>query len=95
MGLAGISEISVPNDNYGSVVTIAIDDYVPLSTEILLMEQNKIIAGPAQAMVRAVMDTTGIDYKDLDSYYIDPSTTKQSTYNPTQLLMSLNNLHRF
>jgi hypothetical protein len=93
IGLCGVSEISIPSDNYGSVVTIAIDDYVPLGTEMLLLEQNYNIGGPAQALVRASMESTGIGY-DLDSYYIDPSTTKQSVYNPTQLLISLNNLRK-
>mmetsp|Transcript_9951 Transcript_9951/g.18685 ORF Transcript_9951/g.18685 Transcript_9951/m.18685 type:complete len:403 (-) Transcript_9951:2-1210(-) len=93
IGLCGVSEISIPSDDYGNVVTIAIDDYVPLGTEMLLSEQKYLIAGPAQAIVRASIKPTGISY-DLDSYYIDPSTTKRSVYNPTQLLISLNNLRK-
>jgi hypothetical protein len=91
LGLCGVSEISIPSDDYGSVVTIAIDDYVPLGTEMLLLEQKYNIGGPAQALVRASMESTGIGF-DLDSYYIDPSTTKQNLYNPTQILVSLSNL---
>lgn len=91
LGLCGVSEISIPSDDYGSVVTIAIDDYVPLGTEMLLLEQKYNIGGPAQALVRASMESTGIGF-DLDSYYIDPSTTKQNLYNPTQILISLSNL---
>jgi len=92
-GLIGYSEISIPYDDYGSVVTVAIDDYVPIGAEILLSEQNYSIAGPASALVRSVMDKAKINY-NLDVFYLDPSTTKQSVYNPSQLLLSLSNLRQ-
>ena len=92
-GIIGYFEISIPYDDYGSVVTVAIDDYTPIGAEILLSEQSYSIAGPGQALVRHVLDKAKIDH-GLDSFYIDPSTTKQSVYNPNQLLLSLSNLRK-
>ena len=94
LGLIGYYEISIPYDDYGSVVTVAIDDYVPINSELLLSEQNqnRIVGGPVQAMIRSLMDRVMIDYDALDSFYIDPYTTKQDEYNPSQLLLSLNGL---
>ncbi len=92
-GLIGYYEISIPYDDYGSVVTVAIDDYVPLGAEMLLSEQNTSVAGPASALIRSVMEKAGIDYT-LDVFYLDPSTTKQNIYNPSQLLLSLSNLRK-
>jgi len=93
MGLIGYSEITIPYDDYGSVVTIAIDDYVPIDAEMLLAEQNYGIGGPAQALVRAAMEKAGVLY-NLDTFYLDPSTTKQNEFNPTQLLLSVSNLRK-
>eukprot|EP00560_Eucampia_antarctica_P009660 CAMPEP_0197830670 /NCGR_PEP_ID=MMETSP1437-20131217/7287_1 /TAXON_ID=49252 ORGANISM="Eucampia antarctica, Strain CCMP1452" /NCGR_SAMPLE_ID=MMETSP1437 /ASSEMBLY_ACC=CAM_ASM_001096 /LENGTH=331 /DNA_ID=CAMNT_0043433215 /DNA_START=228 /DNA_END=1223 /DNA_ORIENTATION=- len=93
-GLIGHSEIVIPYDDYGSVITVAIDDYVPIGAEMLLSEQNYSIAGPASALIRSVMDKANINYS-LDVFYLDPSTTKQSVYNPSQLLLSLSNLRKF
>ncbi|KAL7488665.1 hypothetical protein ACHAW6_014265 [Cyclotella cf. meneghiniana] len=84
-------EISIPYDDYGSVVTVAIDDYVPIGTEILLAEQGYRCEGPMQALVKYLLDASGINFT-LDTFYIDPSTTRQIDYNPTQLLLSINNL---
>ena len=92
-GLIGYSEISIPYDDYGSVVTVAIDDYVPIGAEMLLSEQNYSIAGPATALIRTCMDKAKLNY-GLDSFYLDPSTTKQSVYEPSQLLLSLSNLRK-
>jgi hypothetical protein len=92
-GLIGHSELSIPYDDYGSVVTVAIDDYVPIGAEILLSDQNYSIAGPATALIRYVMEQAKINY-NLDAFYLDPSTTRQSEYNPSQLLLSLNNLRK-
>mmetsp|Transcript_13485 Transcript_13485/g.19883 ORF Transcript_13485/g.19883 Transcript_13485/m.19883 type:complete len:391 (+) Transcript_13485:52-1224(+) len=91
-GIIGHFEISIPYDDYGSVVTIAIDDYVPIGAEILLSEQKYSIGGIAQALVRSILNQY-FDY-GIDTFYIDPSTTKQSEYNPTQLLLSVNNLRK-
>jgi len=89
-------KIRIPHDDYGSVVTVAIDDYVPINSELLLSEQNqnRIAGGPVQAMIRSLMDRVMIDYDALDSFYIDPYTTKQDEYNPSQLLLSLNGLRK-
>jgi hypothetical protein len=92
-GLIGSSEISIPYDDYGSVVTVAIDDYVPIGAEMLLSEQNYSIAGPASALIRSLMDKAKLNYS-LEAFYLDPSTTKQSVYNPSQLLLSLSNLRQ-
>lgn len=91
--MIGYSEITIPYDDYGSVVTIAIDDYVPIDAEMLLAEQNYGIGGPAQALVRAAMEKAGVLY-NLDTFYLDPSTTKQNEFNPTQLLLSVSNLRK-
>lgn len=93
-GIIGFYDISIPYDDYGSVVTIAIDDYVPITAEILLSEQGIKCEGPIQALVRHLLGAAGIDFS-LDTFYIDPSTTRQEDYNPTQLLLSVNNLRAF
>lgn len=92
-GLLGYFEISIPYDDYGSVVTVAMDDYSPIGVEILLSEQKLLSDGPVQALVRALFDEAGIKFS-ADTFYIDPSTTRQDDYNPTQLLLSLNGLRR-
>jgi hypothetical protein len=92
-GLVGRAEIVIPYDDYGSVVTVAIDDYAPIDSEILLSEKSYIIGGPATALVRSLMDKANVIY-NLDAYYLDPSTTQQSVYNPSQLLLSLSNLRK-
>lgn len=93
-GLLGHFEISIPYDDYGSVITIALDDDVLINTEILLAEQKIVIGSLAQSLVYAVLQDLGGVQFSLDSYFIDPSTTKQSVYNPTQLLLSLNNVRK-
>ena len=92
-GLIGYYEISIPYDDYGSVVTVALDDYVPIGAEILLSEQKNLCEGPMQALLRALFDKAGINCS-VDTFYIDPSTTRQNDYNPTQLLLSLNGLKK-
>jgi hypothetical protein len=92
-GVLGYYEISIPYDDYGSVVTVALDDYEPIGAEILLSEQKNLCEGPMQALVRALFDEARINCS-LDTFYIDPSTTRQDDYNPTQLLLSLNGLRR-
>mmetsp|Transcript_13977 Transcript_13977/g.20874 ORF Transcript_13977/g.20874 Transcript_13977/m.20874 type:complete len:396 (-) Transcript_13977:149-1336(-) len=91
-GLLSYFEISIPYDDYGSVVTIAIDDDVSIGAEILLTEQNYSIGGPVQAITRAVMENRAKVLYSMDAFFLDPSTTKQNIYNPTQLLLSLSNL---
>lgn len=93
-GLIGHWEISIPEDDYGDVVTIAVDDDVCLGAQILAREQNSVLAGsPVVAMVRsAIEDRAKIPYVALDVFFIDPTTTKNELYNPTQLLVSVRNL---
>ncbi len=91
-GLIGHYEISIPYDDYGSVVTLAVDDDVTLGSQLLLREQGMKMSGSfVESLVRVVMDKAKIKY-NLDSFFIDPSTTKQNEYNPSQLLLSLSNL---
>ncbi len=91
-GLIGYFEISVPYDDYGSVVTVAVDDDITLGSQLLLREQGVRMNGSfVEALVRSVMEKANIKYT-YDSFFIDPSTTKQNEYNPTQLLVSLSNL---
>jgi len=92
-GILGFYEISIPYDDYGSVVTVALDDYSPIGAEILLSEQKFLIEGPMQALARAVLDKVRINCS-MDTFYIDPSTTRQDDYNPSQLLLSLNSLSK-
>lgn len=99
VGLNGFYEISIPYDDYGSVVTIAIDDDIAIGADMLLSElglTNGISGGgygPYQSMVRAALENSNLAF-GMDSFYLDPSTTKQSVYNPTQLLLSVNNLRK-
>jgi hypothetical protein len=92
-GILGFVEISIPYDDYGSVVTVAVDDYVPISAEILLSEQKLMCQGPVQALVVYLLEKASIAFA-ADTFYIDPSTTRQTDYNPTQLLLSLSNLRK-
>jgi hypothetical protein len=93
-GLIGHWEISIPEDDYGEVVTIAIDDDVCLGAQILAREEQSVLSGsPVVAMVRsALQDRARIPYTALDVFFIDPTTTKNELYNPTQLLVSVRNL---
>jgi hypothetical protein len=92
-GILGFVEISIPYDDYGSVVTCAIDDYVPISAEILLSEQRLMCQGPVQALLIYLLEKANISFAT-DTFFIDPSTTRQTDYNPTQLLLSLSNLRK-
>lgn len=94
-GLLGYSEISIPYDDYGSVVTVALDDYASIGAEILLAEQvaNVRCQGPVVALARAVLERAGIDFR-ATTFFIDPSTTSQEKYDPTQLLLSLTGLSK-
>jgi hypothetical protein len=93
-GLIGHWEISIPEDDYGEVVTIAVDDDVCLGAQILAREENSVLRGsPVVAMVRSALeDRAKIPYVSLDVFFIDPTTTKNELYNPTQLLVSVRNL---
>jgi len=93
-GLIGHWEISIPEDDYGEVVTIAIDDDVCIGAQILAQEENSVLRGsPVVAMVRSALeDRAKIPYISLDVFFIDPTTTKNELYNPTQLLVSIRNL---
>jgi hypothetical protein len=92
-GLIGHWEISIPEDDDWSVVTIAIDDDISIGGQILGKERGQPLDGSAvNAMVRAAMDRTAkISFK-MDVFFIDPTTTKQDLYNPSQLLISLSDL---
>jgi len=92
-GLLSFVEISIPYDDYGSVVTVAVDDYVPITSEILLAEQKLLCQGPIQALAVYLLDKASIAFA-ADTFYLDPSTTSQTNYNPTQLLLSLSNLRK-
>lgn len=93
-GLCGRWEISVPADDDGDVVTVAVDDDVTLPAQFLLREQGAALSGSAVlAVVRAALDQAGIACRT-ESFFLDPSTTKQSVYQPTQLLVSLSNLRQ-
>jgi len=82
-GLIGHWEISIPEDDYGNVVTIAVDDDISIGAQVLAKEQNQPLGGSTVvALVRSAMnDRAKISY-NLDTFFIDPSTTKQEFYNP-------------
>ena len=91
-GIIGKREIIIPDDNYGELVTVAVDDDSTIPVQFLLREQEKFFLGSAViALCRAVMDEQKLSFA-LDSYLIDPATTKQEKYDPTQLLVSLSNI---
>jgi hypothetical protein len=92
-GVIGHWEISIPEDDYGEVVTIAVDDDISIGAQILSQEQKQPIGGSAVvALVRHAMDERAKISYNLDTFFIDPSTTKQELYNPTQLLVSLSDI---
>jgi hypothetical protein len=92
-GLIGHWEISIPEDDDWNVVTIAVDDDISIGGQILGKERGQPLDGSeVNAMVRAAMERTAkISFK-MDVFFIDPTTTKQELYNPTQLLISLSDL---
>jgi hypothetical protein len=69
------------------------DDYTAIGAEILLSEQKLLCDGPVPALLRSLMDAARINFS-VDTFYIDPSTTRQDDYNPTQLLLSLSGLRK-
>ncbi|CAJ1944263.1 unnamed protein product [Cylindrotheca closterium] len=91
-GIVGHWEISIPEDDFWNVVTIAVDDDVSIGGEILARESKLPLSGsPVVGLVKAAMEGTRIPYK-IDTFFIDPTTTKQELYNPSQLLVSLGDL---
>jgi hypothetical protein len=91
-GMIGEWEIFIPDDNDGEVVTLAVDDDITVPTQVLLGEQGKLLSGSVvRALARAVIEDAQISY-NLDSYFIDPTTTAQEKYSPTQLLVNLRDL---
>mmetsp|Transcript_12867 Transcript_12867/g.25391 ORF Transcript_12867/g.25391 Transcript_12867/m.25391 type:complete len:397 (+) Transcript_12867:78-1268(+) len=97
-GLIGHWEISVPADDDGNVVTVAVDDDISLGAQFLLRERGDftqqstpLLGSAVQALVLAAIESAGIVFRQ-DSYFLDPSTTKQDIYEPTQLLLSMSNL---
>jgi hypothetical protein len=92
-GLIGHWEISIPEDDFWSVVTIAVDDDITIGGQILARASKSPLNGSAVvAVIRSAMeDKARIPYK-MDTFFIDPTTTRQELYNPTQLLVSLSDL---
>ena len=92
-GLVGHWEIAVPSDDFGEVVTIAVDDDISLGAQSLLREgQGLSLNGSVvTALTRASLKHFGIE-SAIDAFFLDPSTTKQDIYNPTQLLLNLSNI---
>ena len=91
-GIVGQWEIIIPDDNDGEVVTVAVDDDTTIPCQVLLQEQGKPLSGSiVTALARAVLEEAQISYT-LESYFIDPTTTRQEEYNPTQLLLNLREL---
>eukprot|EP00980_Cylindrotheca_fusiformis_P029598 scaffold23584_cov127-Cylindrotheca_fusiformis.AAC.1 len=92
-GLIGHWEISIPEDDFWNVVTIAVDDDISIGGQILARESKAPLSGSVViAVIRSAMeDKARIPYK-MDTFFIDPTTTQQELYNPTQLLVSLSDL---
>ena len=91
-GIIGFYEISIPYDDYGSVVTVAMDDYTTIGGETLLQEQNYDTDGPMQAIIRVLIRDAGIKADTLNTFWMDTNYKDSVNYNPTQLLLSLNGL---
>lgn len=94
-GLIGKWELSVPPENDFEVVTLAVDDDISLGAQKLLRDQRAAISGSAvTAMCLAVMYQAKVSYR-WDSYFIDPQTTsRQETYEPSQLLVSFSEIKK-
>ena len=92
-GVIGHWEISIPEDDDWNVVTVAVDDDISIGGQMLGRERNQPLSGSlVVALIRSAMESQAkISYK-LDTFFIDPTTTKQDIYNPTQLLVSLSDL---
>jgi hypothetical protein len=92
-GVVGHWEISIPEDDDWNVVTIAVDDDISIGGQMLARERQQPLGGSeVVALVRAALENQAkIAYK-MDTFFIDPSTTRQELYNPTQLLISLSDL---
>uniref|UniRef100_A0A7S4HWS5 Uncharacterized protein n=1 Tax=Odontella aurita TaxID=265563 RepID=A0A7S4HWS5_9STRA len=91
-GIIGHWEVSIPEDDYGSVVTIAVDDDVSIEAQVLLREQGRLLGGSAvSALAQSALNEAKISFH-IDSYFIDPKTTRQELYQPTQTLVSLSDL---
>lgn len=92
-GLIGHWEISIPEDDYWNVVTLAVDDDISIGGQILGRERNQPLSGSqVQALVRSAMESQAKMSFKMDTFFIDPTTTRQELYNPTQLLLSLSDL---
>jgi hypothetical protein len=92
-GVIGHWEISIPEDDDWNVVTIAVDDDICIGGQIIARERQQPLDGSeVVALVRAAMDNHAkISYK-INTFFIDPTTTRQELYQPTQLLISLSEL---
>lgn len=92
-GVVGHWEISIPEDDNWNVVTIAVDNDISIGGQILARERQQPLGGSeVVALVRAALENQAkISYK-MDTFFIDPSTTRQELYNPTQLLISVSDL---
>jgi hypothetical protein len=93
-GIIGHWEISVPTDDYGEVVTIAIDDDISLGAQALLREgRNGIVLNGSvvTAITRAALNRFGVSVA-VDAFFLDPSTTKQDVFNPSQLVLNLSGI---
>ena len=92
-GIIGHWEISIPVDDFGEVITIAVDDDISLGAQALLREGRglSLNGSVVTALTRASLKRFGITTA-VDAFFLDPSTTKQDVYNPTQLLLNLSNI---
>jgi len=93
-GIIGHWEISIPTDDYGEVVTIAIDDDISLGAQALLREGRSGLAlngSVVTAITRAALKKVGVTAA-IDAFFLDPSTTKQDVFDPSQLLLNLSNI---
>lgn len=93
-GIIGHWEISIPTDDYGEVVTIAVDDDISLGAQALLREGRGGVAlngSVVTAITRAALKRFGITVA-VDAFFLDPSTTRQDVFDPSQLLLNLSNI---
>ena len=80
-------------DDDGEVVTVAVDDDITLGAIVLLRERKETLGvSPIQALVSAAFKLKGVMART-DAYFLDPSTTAQEIFDPTQILLSYSNIN--
>ena len=81
------------HDDYGSDVTFAIDDNVPKMQKCCCQKELQYRRSRTGS-VKSLYGEGGRLVYNLDTFYLDPSTTEQNEFNSSQLLLSVSNLRK-